>query len=232
MQKIGVVTGASQKIGLEICRQLANRGVKVILTTRNEERGKEAALKLQNEGLDVVFHILDVTDEESIRKLAEWLEQTFGKLDILVNNAGMSDRGPSALQHDLDKIRETMETNAYGPLRLCKALVPIMLKADSGRIVNVSSRAGLLSRIRERKVKNNPGYRMSKAAQNVATVLLANELLDTNITVNGMTPGWVQTGTNAPGEISVEEGADTAVWLATEGTMTGKLFADRKETDL
>jgi len=140
MQKIAVVTGANRGIGFEICRQLAHLGIKVVLTARDEEKGREAARTLQNEGLDVVFYLLDVTKEESIQRLAEWVEQTFSKVDILVNNAGIIvDRGCTALQADIGKIKETMETNVYGPLQLCKSLVPIMRKNDFGRIVNVSS---------------------------------------------------------------------------------------------
>jgi NAD(P)-dependent dehydrogenase (short-subunit alcohol dehydrogenase family) len=140
MQKIAVVTGANRGIGFEIYRQLAHRGIKVILTARNEEKGSIAAEKLRDDGLDVVFHLLDVTNEGSIRSLADWIEETFGRLDILINNAGiLLDRGYMTLQADIDKVRETMETNVYGPLLLCIALVPIMLKNDFGRIVNVSS---------------------------------------------------------------------------------------------
>jgi len=228
MQKIAVVTGANRGIGFEICRQLAHLGMKVVLTARDEKKGKEAAQKLQNEGLDVVFYPLDVTKEQSIQGLAEWIEQTFNKLDVIVNNAGiLVDRGYTALQADINKIKETMETNAYGPLQLCKALVPIMRKNNFGRIVNVSSGAGALSRI----TTGQPGYCISKTALNVVTKLLANELVGTNITVNSMAPGPIRTDMNPRGERSVEEGADTAVWLATECTTTGKFFSDRKEID-
>ncbi|MFC1938029.1 SDR family oxidoreductase [Chloroflexota bacterium] len=228
MQRIAVVTGANRGIGFEICRQLAHLGVKVILTARDEEKGREAAQRLQNEGLDVVFYPLDVTREESIQRLAEWLEQTFTRVDILINNAGIFiDRHCEALQPDIGKVKETMETNVYGPLRLCKALVPIMRRNNFGRIVNVSSSAGAFSTMKT----GFPGYRISKAALNVVTRLLANELLGTNITINSMAPGPVHTDMNPPGKRSVEEGADTAVWLATEGTTTGKFFSDRKEID-
>ena len=228
MQRIAVVTGANRGIGFEICRQLAHLGTKVVLTARDEEKGREATRKLQNEGLDVVFYLLDVTKEGSIQRLAEWLEQTFTRVDILVNNAGIFvDRHYMALRPDIDKIKETMETNVYGPLRLCKALVPIMHKNNFGRIVNVSSGAGAFSRI----LTGEPGYRVSKAALNMVTKLLANELLGTNITVNSMAPGGTRTDMNPRGKRSVEEAADTTVWLATESAATGKFFHDRKEID-
>ena len=232
MQKIAVVTGANRGIGFEICRQLAHLGMKVVLTARDEEKGREAARKLQNEGLDVVFCPLDVTKEESIQRLAEWVEQTFSRVDILVNNAGIHvDVGYTALQADIDKIKETMETNVYGPLWLCQALVPIMRKNNFGRVVNVSSGAGAFSWMTRDCMTGQPGYRISKAALNVVTKLLGNELLGTNITVNSMAPGGVRTDMNPHGEQSVEEGADTTVWLATECTATGKFFQYRKEKD-
>lgn len=228
MQRIAVVTGANRGIGFEICRQLAHLRTKVVLTARDEEKGKGAARKLQNEGLDVVFYPLDITEKESIQRLAEWLEQTFARTDILINNAGIVvDRGYTALQADIDKIKETLETNVYGPLRLCKALVPLMRKNNFGRIVNVSSGSGALSTMGT----GRPGYRISKTALNVVTKLLANELLGTNITVNSMAPGPTRTDMKPDGERSVEEAADTVVWLATECTATGKFFHDRKEID-
>jgi len=228
MQKVAIVTGANRGIGFEICRQLAHLGIKVVLTARDEEKGKVAIRKLKTDGLDVVFYTLDVTMEESIHRLAVWVEQTFNRVDILINNAGiLVDRGYTTLQADIDKIRETMETNVYGPLRLCKVLVPIMRKNNFGRIVNVSSGAGAFSRIRT----GQPGYSISKTALNGVTKLLANELVGANIAVNSMAPGPVLTDMNPHGERSVEEGADTAVWLATESTETGKFFNDRMEID-
>lgn len=232
MQKTAVVTGANRGIGFEVCRQLAHLGMKVILTARDKEKGRKAAQSLQNEGMDVVFHSLDVTKEESIQGLAEWLEQTHGRVDILVNNAGIQvDRDNTALQADIDKIKETMETNVYGPLRVCKALVPMIRKSNFGRIINVSSGMGALSVLTRARVARTPGYCVSKAALNVVTKLLGNELLDTNVTVNSMAPGNVRTDMNPRGERSVEEGADTIVWLATECTASGKFFEDREERD-
>jgi NAD(P)-dependent dehydrogenase (short-subunit alcohol dehydrogenase family) len=201
-------------------------GIKVILTARDEGKGKDAVRKLQYEGLDVVFYSLDVTDEQSIKRLAGWVERTFNRIDILINNAAINiDEDCTALKADINKIKETMETNVYGPLRLCQALLPIMRKNNFGRIVNVSSGAGALNEM----TTGSPGYRISKTALNVITKLLGNELVATNITVNSLCPGRVRTDMNPNGERSVEQGADTAIWLADENLETGKFFRDRKE---
>ena len=226
MQKIAIVTGGNRGIGFEICRQLARMGIKVILTARDESKGKDAVRKLQYEGLDVVFYSLDITDEQSIKRLAGWVERTFNRIDILINNAAINiDEDCTALKADINKIKETMETNVYGPLRLCQALVPIMRKNNFGRIVNVSSGAGALNEM----TTGSPGYRISKTALNVITKLLGNELVATNITVNSLCPGRIRTDMNPNGERSVEQGADTAIWLADENLETGKFFRDRKE---
>jgi NAD(P)-dependent dehydrogenase (short-subunit alcohol dehydrogenase family) len=226
MQKIAIVTGGNRGIGFEICRQLARMGIKVILTARDESKGKDAVRKLQYEGLDVLFHSLDVTDEQSIKRLAGWVERTFNRIDILINNAAINiDEDCTALKADINKIKETMETNVYGPLRLCQALLPIMRKNNFGRIVNVSSGAGALNEM----TTGSPGYRISKTALNVITKLLGNELVATNITVNSLCPGRIRTDMNPNGERSVEQGADTAIWLADENVETGKFFRDRKE---
>lgn len=228
--RIAVVTGANRGIGFEICRQLAQEGVRVILTARNEERGRKAAEKLREEGLDVTFHRLDVTDEQSIQRAANYIKAEFGRLNILVNNAGISgefnDRG---LDANIDNIRKVVETNTFGPLRVCKALIPIMLQSNYGRIVNVSSGMGSLSQMRS----GSTGYRISKAALNAVTRILASELEGTNILVNSMSPGWVRTDMGGPNaERSVEEGADTAIWLAIADNLpTGRFFHDRKETE-
>jgi len=228
MDQIAVVTGANRGIGLEICRQMARKGVKVILTARNDEKGKKAEEKLQNEGLDVVFHQMDVTDEESIQQAANYVMENFGRLNILINNAGIGvDRDNSGLNTNLDKTREILETNTFGPLRVCRVFIPIMLKSGPGRIINISSGMGALSDMGS----GATGYRISKTALNTVTRILASELEDTNISVNSMAPGWVRTDMGGPTATrSVEEGADTAVWLATaENLPTGKFFQDREE---
>ncbi|MFQ5694342.1 MAG: SDR family oxidoreductase [Nitrospinota bacterium] len=227
-EKVAVVTGGNRGIGLEVCRQLAAKGVTVVLTARDEEKGRRACEALGGKGLGVLFHRLDVTDGRSVRDLARRLQKEFGGLDILVNNAGvLIDRDRSGLNVDMEAVRETMETNVYGPWRLCQALVPLMRKRRGGRIVNVSSYMGAIRNLGG----GYPAYRLSKAALNALTLILADELRGTKILVNSMTPGWVRTdmgGRSAPR--SVEEGADTAVWLALlpDGGPTGKFFEDRK----
>jgi len=228
-QKIAIVTGANRGIGFEICRQLARRGIHVILTSRNEARGKAACQKLEAEGLGVRFHQLDVTDHESIHRLRDFIRDEYGRLGILVNNAGVYvDEGVSAFQVDLDTVRETMETNVYGPLLLCQTLVPLMKRQGCGRVVNVSSGMGQLADVGG----GDLAYRMSKTCLNALTRIMAAELRGKNILVNAMAPGWVRTDMGGPkAPRSVEEGAETAIWLATlpDDGPQGGFFHDRRE---
>ena len=138
----------------------------------------------------------------------------------------MIDGAISAIDVDFDKLRQTMETNVYGPFRLIQVILPLMRNDQSGRIINISSSMGLLHSMGG----GHPSYRMSKTAMNSLTGMVAAELRHTNIKVNAMCPGWVQTdmgGAGAPG--TVESGADTAVWLATASNIpSGKFFRNRK----
>lgn len=225
--RVAVVTGANRGLGLETCRQLADLGLTVILTSRDPHKGEAAAGSLRGAGRDVRYHPLDVTDPDSIQRLAGFIEREFGRLDVLVNNAGvfLDPLDTSVLHADLDIVRRSMETNLYGPLLLCQALVPLM--QGRGRIVNLSSGMGQLSEM------NGccPGYRFSKTALNALTRSLADELRDTQIKINSLCPGWVRTdmgGANATRP--VEEGADTIVWLATlpDDGPSGGFFRDRR----
>jgi NAD(P)-dependent dehydrogenase (short-subunit alcohol dehydrogenase family) len=211
-----VVTGAYRGLGRETCRQLAARGYRVILTARRETEGRAAAAALTEEGLDVHFHPLDVTDEGSIQRLAGFLRDTVGRLDVLVNNAGIFPDPTPGLGHDsvfharADTVRRGFETNALAPLRLCQALIPLM--GGQGRVVNVSSGMGQLSDM------NGccPGYRLSKTALNALTRIFADELKDSGVKVNSVCPGWVRTEMGGPeATLGVEEGARGIVWAAT-----------------
>lgn len=228
-RKVAVVTGANRGIGFEICRQLARQGVHVILTSRDEAKGQAACEKLATAGLEVAFYQLDVTDANSIQRLTDWIASEYGQLHILVNNAGIYiDKQHSLLTVDMAVMRSTMETNAYGPLMLCQALVPLMKREGHGRLVNVSSGMGELARLEPR----DPAYRISKIMLNIYTRVLASELRGTGILVNAVCPGWVRTDMGGPSaSLSVEEGADTAVWLATlpDDGPTGKFFRNRQE---
>ena len=213
---IAVVTGAYRGLGLETCRQLAERGYRVELTARHAAEGRAAAEGLTRRGLDVRFHALDVTDPASVRRLADDLRAEHGRIDCLVNNAGIfPDPGPgseaaSVFRADLDTVRRGFETNTLGPLMLCQALIPLM--AGRGRVVNVSSGMGQLSDM------NGccPGYRLSKTALNALTRILADELQDTGVKVNSVCPGWVRTEMGGPdATLSVDEGARGIVWAAT-----------------
>jgi NAD(P)-dependent dehydrogenase (short-subunit alcohol dehydrogenase family) len=227
--KIAVVTGANRGIGFEICRQLAQQDVHVILTSRDGAKGRAARDRLAASGLAAVFHHLDVTDAASIHRLADWVAAEYGCLHILVNNAGLYiDDRHSLLTVDMDVMRRTMATNAYGPLMVCQALVPLMKRAGYGRVVNVSSGIGELGSLGP----SYPAYRTSKIVLNIHTRILAGELRDTGILVNAVCPGWVRTDMGGPGApVSVAEGADTAVWLATlpDDGPTGKFFRNQRE---
>jgi len=227
--KVAVVTGGNRGIGLEICRQLARLGIAVILASRDEAKGQLAAQRLRKEGLDLNVMRLDVTDHDGIRAFAGQVEKNFGGVDILVNNAGiMADpKGTRVLDSEVETYRRTLEVNFYGPLVLCQTLVPIMKRRGGGRIVNLSSGLGQLSDMGQ----GTPAYRVSKTALNALTRTLAAELKGTNILVNSMCPGWVRTDMGGPdAPRPVEQGADTALWLATlpDDGPTGGFFRDRQ----
>jgi NAD(P)-dependent dehydrogenase (short-subunit alcohol dehydrogenase family) len=231
--RIAVVTGANRGLGLETCRQLATIGYRVVLTSRDRAKGAAAAGKLRAQGLDVHHSALDVTDPASVTALTGHLQSAFGRVDALVNNAGIlspEDERRNALTVDNQVVRETLETNTIGALRMCQALLPLMREHNYGRVVNVSSMLGQISSMGG----GWPAYRISKVALNAVTRIVAAEVAGSNILVNSACPGWVRTdmgGRGAPR--SVEEGADTIVWLATlpDGGPSGGFFQDRRAID-
>lgn len=222
LKKIALVTGANKGIGLETVRQLAAQGVAVLLAARDRERGEQAANTLKQEGLDVQFLQLDVSDTASQDTAAKFIADNFGKLDILVNNAGIfQDAGVSASQGALEQWRATFETNVFSLVSLTQKLLPLVKNSEAGRIVNLTSILGSLAMHSNPKspiagsASSGSAYNASKAAVNMFTVNLANELKDTPIKVNAAHPGWVKTdmgGEHAP--LDVTEGAKTSVTLA------------------
>jgi NAD(P)-dependent dehydrogenase (short-subunit alcohol dehydrogenase family) len=223
--RVALVSGGNRGIGLEVCRRLAEEGLTVILGSRDEERGRQAA-----EGLPggVAVRQLDVADADSVQKLAASVESDFGRLDVLVNNAAISnDDGQSGAEADLDRVKEALEANLFGAWRLCEAAIPHMRRGRYGRIVNVSTGLAAL----EDMGGGSPGYRISKTSLNALTRILASELRGSGILINAVNPGWVQTDMGgASANRTVEEGADGVVWAATlpNNGPTGGFFRDRR----
>jgi NAD(P)-dependent dehydrogenase (short-subunit alcohol dehydrogenase family) len=226
---VALVSGSNRGIGREIARQLAELGHHVIVTARDPAAAERVAQEIANGGrLSSQAEQLDVTDPQSVGRLGERVQSQPGRLDALVNNAGtMGAMATNAADAPLDDAHLTMETNLFGAWRLTQAVLPLLRRSDGGRIVNVSSGAGQLSDMSG----GYPGYRVSKTALNALTRILSNEAAGSRILVNSMCPGWVRTdmgGSAAPR--SVEEGADTAVWLATlpAGGPSGGFFRNRE----
>jgi len=227
MDKIALISGANRGIGLEIGKQLLEIGWNVVFTARNMHEGRPLVNKIREEWKTAWFHQLDVTDEESVSDIADYVEDTFGRVDVLVNNAGiMIDDKHSALDMDLEDLHKTMATNFYGPLMLTRTMVPLLKDSRDARVINVSSRMGQLSEMGG----GHAAYRISKTALNALTVVMAKELTEEEIRVNTICPGWVRTDMGGPNaNKSLKEGADTAVWLATADKIeNGKFYADRK----
>jgi len=227
--KIAIVTGGNRGLGREIARQLMRNDVFVVIGCRDKPKCEAALEELRADGTNLDAFPLDVNDTKMVKRFVEYVEKQHGSPSILVNNAGVYPEATTSRVVDTPTSvwRETFETNLFGAVRMCREVAPLIAKLRYGRIVNMSSGLGQLHQMGE----GSPAYRVSKAALNALTRTLAAEVAGSGILVNSMSPGWVKTdmgGEDAPR--SVEEGADTAVWLCLlpSNGPTGQFFRDRK----
>lgn len=225
MSRTALVTGANRGIGLAVARRLAELGHFVYLGARDLVAGEQAASSLRQQGWNAAAVRLDLTDPGSLAAAVREVESSGRHVEILVNNAGVLHEKP-LLELTEAEIAESIAVHITGPLALVRLTAPGMMAGRYGRIVNVSSGWGSFA-----EGLGGPGdYGVTKAALNALTVRLAAEL-PRFIKVNAMCPGWVRTRMGGPGAPRTpEEGADTAVWLATLGEdgPTGGFFRDRK----
>jgi NAD(P)-dependent dehydrogenase (short-subunit alcohol dehydrogenase family) len=230
-QRVALVSGANRGLGFEITRQLAAEGITVLLGARKPLAGEKAARQLRRDGGTVTAVPLDVTSIDDIRALVTRIEHDYGRLDILVNNAGAYfDVDNEASSVSMDTVRQALETNLLGAWQLTEAMLPLMQRHGYGRIVNVSSGCGAT----ESDGSACPAYRVSKAALNSHTRMLAMELQGSGILVNAVCPGWVATDMGGHGGRPVAEGAAGIVWAATlpsRPAITGGFFRDRVRID-
>ncbi len=230
---VALVTGGNQGIGLQIARELATKDFTVLVGSRHLARGVEAAASIAGDARAIQ---LDVTDRNSIADAAQRIRAELGRLDVLVQNAAISNLRKTQLglsmqesaklyvasKVSLDEVRAIWETNVFGVLAVYQALLPLLREAPAGRIVNVSSGVGSLTRNADpafpyRKIFT-PGYSASKTALNAMTLAMAIELDGTSIKVNAVSPGFTKTNLNGyEGTETVEEGAAEAVRMALLG---------------
>jgi NAD(P)-dependent dehydrogenase (short-subunit alcohol dehydrogenase family) len=231
-QSTAFVTGANKGIGFEVARQLVREGFRVFLGARDQEAGKAAADKLNQESRragaeEIIFLQIDISKAESIRRAAEEFSRQSDRLDALVNNAGiLLDDDKDILTLGAEMLQTTLRTNTLGALLVAQAFVPFLRKSDHPRIVNVSSGGGQLADGADGWA---PAYCISKTALNGVTSQLAAAL--PKFAVNSVCPGWVRTDMGGAGATrSVGEGASGIVWLAADAPQseTGKFWRDRK----
>jgi NAD(P)-dependent dehydrogenase (short-subunit alcohol dehydrogenase family) len=223
--KRALITGGNRGIGFAIAQGLLTQGYEVIITARALDSTEQVAEKLSGKVMPLE---LDVADDRSIQQAVALLQQKIDRLDVLINNAGIyPDEGVDILTISRELLAETMNTNTWGAVRMVQACLPLLQKSTDARVINVSSGYGEIAGLSA----GVPSYCLSKLALNGATIMLAEALGSQGIVVNAMCPGWVRTdmgGASAPR--SPEQGADTAIWLATIAPrqQTGKFWRDRK----
>jgi NAD(P)-dependent dehydrogenase (short-subunit alcohol dehydrogenase family) len=237
VETVALVTGANKGVGLATARQLAQRGLTVLLGSRDVDRGAKAAAELATAGVTVRPVRIDVTDDTSVQRAAGFIDREYGRLDVLVNNAGMLIRKP-ATEVSADDMRAEFETNVFGTVRVIHAMLQLLRKSPSARIVNVSSDSAMFAKATEKgsmfaHSHESFAYSATKAAVNMLTVKYANAFLDdpelSHVKINAVTPGYVATDLNDfRGVRSTDEGARASVYWATVGDAgaTGGFFDD------
>lgn len=219
--RVALVTGVGRQegIGFAVCRQLAERGMQVLLSTRDGGKATTLAEILRAEGHNVLPFTLDVTDAASVQALAAAVAGQPGRLDVLVNNAAaIASWGETASGADLAVAHAALEANLFGPWRVTQALLPLLRQSPHGRVVMVSSGAGSHGdpQFGLATGAGVASYGISKAALNALTTKFAVELAGTSVLVNAVCPGLTATapGMEAMGARPVAEGAASVVWAA------------------
>jgi len=233
---VALVTGANKGIGFAIARGLGRLGHIVLVGVRDAERGAVAVDGLRGESVDARVQLIDIRDGASVAAAARDIEHGVGRLDILVNNAAVKlefhPAPPSATS--IEVVRETYETNVFGTMRVIQAMLPILLRSPSPRIVNVSSGLGSLTLATTQgtpyQAKPILGYNTAKTALNSLTIQFANELATTRVKINAADPGYVRTDmTRNDGSRTPAQGAEVVIRLATlpDDGPTGGFFDER-----
>lgn len=221
--EVALVTGANKGIGREVARRLGAVGMTVYLGSRSETRGLQTAQELAEQGADIRFLQLDVTDQEQVDAAAKRLDEEFGRLDVLVNNAGIAiEWGTTDDEVTVEQMRRTYEVNVFGVVAVTRACIPLLRRSAAARVVNVSSSLGSLGMISD---PQSPifghgmlAYSSSKSALNSITLLYANELRKNGILVNAANPGYTATDLNAHrGYLTPGQAAEIPVRLALLG---------------
>jgi len=236
--KTVLITGANKGIGFEVARQLAQLNHFVYLGSRDKENGQEAIEKLNERGItNVETIIIDIADINSVSQARQQLESKTDSLDILINNAGIAGDMPQDFAvGSVENLRRIFDTNFFGTVQTTQEFLPLLKKSAQAAIINVSSEVGSIAMRTEsgrnlNRDKYN-AYGASKTALNAFTVMLANELHDTGITVNSVTPGYTATDLNQfQGGKTIEQGAVAIVNMAMQAdrSITGKFFKDGGE---
>lgn len=232
---ISLISGANKGIGFETARQLGARGMIVLVGSRDEARGRAAEDALREQGTDAHFVELDVTDAASPSKAAEWIDARYGRLDVLVNNAGIAGGRGAPSTESPAMVRQVFETNVLGVVAVTNAMLPLLRRAASARVVNLSSELGSVTFMSDRsspawQLPPSLAYPVSKSALNMVTAMYAKELRDTPIKVNAANPGYCATDLNGrSGFRTAAEGASVSVHLATlpDDGPTGTLWGYR-----
>ena len=235
---ITLITGAERGMGLVTAKELGKNGQQIIIGAYNMELGRQAKSELEELGINADLYKCDVTNRDDINSLVKAVEEKYGYLNILINNAGIAGPMTPPSQTSEEDLRKTMETNFFGAAAMVKAFLPLMRKAEFGKIINITSDLGSLTLASD---KNNPlysfnafAYSASKAATNFITVAFAKELAGTNITVNSVNPGMTATDLinkkafEENGAKTPEQGAARAIELALseDNTLTGTFTQD------
>jgi NAD(P)-dependent dehydrogenase (short-subunit alcohol dehydrogenase family) len=229
--RIALVTGANQGVGLQVAKELVAHGLTVLVGSRDRGRGDAAAKEI---GPGAIAVQIDVTVQASIAAATERIQNEFGRLDVLVNNAAISNTRTGSLSLEeyaelskasnapLDEVRSVWETNVFGVLAVYQSMLPLLRQSSNARIVNVSSGVGSLTTNADPAYPYHamfgPIYPASKAALNAVTLAMMIELESTDIKINLVSPAFTSTNLNGfAGTESVEDGSREVVRVALLG---------------